>query len=536
MTKRQQSTRQATVDVASLQDAPWNPRAAMDGTRLVELVHSIKDCGVLVPIVVRVTDGGAFEVVCGHRRVEACRQLGLTEVQAVIHEDLDDDAARLIALVENVQREDLTAMDEAVAYRAMIDAGMSIDEVAGKASRSKSAVYQRLKLLDLSPQMQAAVGAGQVSISAAAMIASIPDDEMRAEAERTTFDELDYSEVATGAFVRELIEREFSANLERAPFDTADATLHESRGPCGECPHRTGNQADLFGGAHTGESPDMCTDPGCFRVKSQVSAQRKLAKHAAKGIETLDPDTAPDVFSHGTDRLKGSKYVKASEKCYEDPEQRTFKALLKGSGVEPVAAADERGKVHLLYPRSAVKKVLTDVHGIGILKSASAGVSAKGERRRKEMNRIAVDAIMLAIRNAVMVLDGDLPEGAWQMLAKRAAERGHAAYGTEQRMIARHAMTARGVDNEDSFEPYVDRATNASARALLVEILLDPVVHEMVDTRYTDGGEVLEIERVFGLNLVQIEQAAVAAAEAQEVSVAAEAKARKTAGKRKQKD
>ena len=529
MTSKQQDTRQATVDVASLKDAQWNPRATMDDDRLNELVASVADCGVLVPIVVRVVDG-MFEVVCGHRRVEACRRLGLTDVQAVIHEDLDDEQAQLVALVENVQREDLTPMDEAIAYRAMIKTGMSIDEVAAKASRSKSAVYQRLKLLDLSQEMQAAVADGRVTLTAAAMIASIPDDKMQREAEKLMFEELEYLQgaCATGASVREMLARDFSANLKKAPFDTADATLHDERGPCGECPHRTGNQADLFGGALAEDSPDMCTDPACFHAKASVIARRKLDKHAAKGLVTLDPGEASEIFNRGTDRLKGSKYVKASEKCYDDPEHRAYKALLKGSGVDPVAAADESGKVHLIYPRSAVKKVLADVHGIGV-KSPSARVDHKAERRRNDMDRIAVDAIMAAIRDVVMISDDDLSDDLWRLLTVQAVAF-RRSNEVEARMIARHAMCEPGQDEFDTFDNFAAGTTSGFARALLVEALLDPVVHQMVQTGDTTEPDVILIERIFGLNLKQIELEAVAAAEAAEAAAAPEPK--KAGGKK----
>ena len=141
---------------------PYQPRRSMPGAELEALAASIAEHGVLQPILVTETLEG-YRLVAGERRVRAARLAGLARIPAVVRELADRHQLEL-ALVENVQRSDLNAIEEAHAYRQLIDEfGYSQEEVAQKVGRARSTVANTLRLLDLDPVVQAAVGDGAIS-------------------------------------------------------------------------------------------------------------------------------------------------------------------------------------------------------------------------------------------------------------------------------------------------------------------------------------------------------------------------------------
>lgn len=141
---------------------PYQPRRSMAGAELEALAASIAEHGVLQPILVTETLEG-YRLVAGERRVRAARLAGLVRIPAVVRELADRHQLEL-ALVENVQRTDLNALEEAHAFRQLIDEfDYSQEEVAQKVGRARSTVANTLRLLDLDPALQAAVGDGSIS-------------------------------------------------------------------------------------------------------------------------------------------------------------------------------------------------------------------------------------------------------------------------------------------------------------------------------------------------------------------------------------
>jgi ParB family chromosome partitioning protein len=151
---------------------PYQPRRSLAGAELEALAASIAEHGVLQPILVTETLEG-YRLVAGERRVRAARLAGLTRIPAVVRELADRHQLEL-ALVENVQRSDLNAMEEAHAYRQLIDQfEYSQEEVARKVGRARSTVANTLRLLDLDPAVQAAVGDGTTSEGHARALAGL---------------------------------------------------------------------------------------------------------------------------------------------------------------------------------------------------------------------------------------------------------------------------------------------------------------------------------------------------------------------------
>jgi ParB family chromosome partitioning protein len=142
---------------------PHQPRSRFDDQETAELAASITQHGVLQPIVVRAAADGGYELIAGERRLRAARIAGLTHIPAVVRESAG--AASLeMALVENVQREDLNAIEEATAYRELIDRfSLSHEEVARRVGKSRVAVSNALRLLDLAAETREAIADGRIS-------------------------------------------------------------------------------------------------------------------------------------------------------------------------------------------------------------------------------------------------------------------------------------------------------------------------------------------------------------------------------------
>ncbi len=142
---------------------PHQPRSRFDDDQTAELAASIALHGVLQPIVVRAAADGGYELIAGERRLRAARIAGLSHIPAVVRETAIGESLEL-ALVENVQRADLNAIEEAGAYRELIDRfGLSHEEVARKVGKSRVAVSNALRLLDLAPETREAIADGRIS-------------------------------------------------------------------------------------------------------------------------------------------------------------------------------------------------------------------------------------------------------------------------------------------------------------------------------------------------------------------------------------
>lgn len=155
------------------------PRKDFDGQALAELAESIANHGLIQPIVVRPTAAGTYQIVAGERRWRACRMAGLEFVPAVVKE-LDDKAYFETALIENLQREDLNALEEARGYKTLIDNyGLTQEQVAKGVGKARVTVTNALRLLSLTEKEQEALAAGKISAGHARALLSCEIPEIR---------------------------------------------------------------------------------------------------------------------------------------------------------------------------------------------------------------------------------------------------------------------------------------------------------------------------------------------------------------------
>jgi len=174
---------QRRLPTGSLRPNARNPRRVFSNTELDELAASLRERGIIQPIVVRALRGvaGGYEIVAGERRWRAAQRAGLHEVPVVIIEATDAEALQL-AIIENVQRADLNPLEEAEGYRALIDEfGNSQDEIAKIVGKSRSYVANTLRLLKLPDPVKAYIHSGKLSAGHARMLIGEPNAEKLAE-------------------------------------------------------------------------------------------------------------------------------------------------------------------------------------------------------------------------------------------------------------------------------------------------------------------------------------------------------------------
>lgn len=167
----------AHIDPNDIAPNPRQPRSNFDPDDLAELVHSVREFGVLQPVVVRATDDGSYELIMGERRMRAAREAGLTSIPAIVRETADEHLLR-DALLENLHRSELNPLEEASAYHQLLeDFGITQEELAGRIGRSRPQISNTIRLLRLPMPIQQRVAAGVLSAGHARAILSLDTPE-----------------------------------------------------------------------------------------------------------------------------------------------------------------------------------------------------------------------------------------------------------------------------------------------------------------------------------------------------------------------
>ncbi|NQV13597.1 MAG: ParB/RepB/Spo0J family partition protein [Parcubacteria group bacterium] len=176
--KTQVSTGQGGVTealVSKIKPNPQQPRTVMDKVPLQELAASIREHGIIQPLVVSEAVDGSYELLAGERRLRASQMIGLRQVPVVVRSASKQQKLE-VALVENVQRQNLNSVEEAQAYRRLMDEfNLTQDQVAQKVGKSRSAVTNTLRVLTLPEKMQEALAAGKISFGHAKTLLSVKD-------------------------------------------------------------------------------------------------------------------------------------------------------------------------------------------------------------------------------------------------------------------------------------------------------------------------------------------------------------------------
>lgn len=233
-----------------------NPRTEFEENSLKELAESIKTHGVLQPIIVRKNPDNEdnYELVCGERRFRASSLAGLKSIPASIRE-LNNDEVLEIQVLENLQREDVSPMDEAKAFKSILGRE-NLDWLASKINKSTKYVLNRIKLLDLAEELHVDLEKGKLPLGHAYALTRLPKE-----------DQLKMSNWAINGESLTVFKNRIKycfLEFDNAPFDVDDETLLPKVGSCTNCNKRTINNQLLFEDI---TSDDRCTDEICFNAK-----------------------------------------------------------------------------------------------------------------------------------------------------------------------------------------------------------------------------------------------------------------------------
>lgn len=175
MGQNETATATATVNLDRIQNNPFQPRKRFDDDELLQLATSIKEHGILQPVVVRAQHDGHYQLIAGERRIRAAQVAGLTSVPVHVV-DFNDQQVHEAALVENIQRSDLNAIEKAQGFRDYLGRfGVTTEQLAGKLGMDRTTISNLLNLLNLAPEVQDAVRLGQISLGHAKVLKGIPD-------------------------------------------------------------------------------------------------------------------------------------------------------------------------------------------------------------------------------------------------------------------------------------------------------------------------------------------------------------------------
>ena len=170
------------IAIDQIKMAPRQPRQLFDPEKLAELAESIRELGVIQPVVVRPEAGGGYELIAGERRWRACKTLGYKTIPAVV-KDYQDLEATAVSLIENVQREDLNPLEEALAYHQLMeDFQLTQEEVSGRVGKSRPFVANMVRLLGLTDEVKEMLASGQLSAGHARALLAIEDAKKQAVA------------------------------------------------------------------------------------------------------------------------------------------------------------------------------------------------------------------------------------------------------------------------------------------------------------------------------------------------------------------
>jgi ParB/RepB/Spo0J family partition protein len=480
-----EATRCQSVSLAQLRESPFNPRKHYDEAGLNELAASITDRGILQPLLVRRIEDEktAYEIVAGHRRSRAAKIAKLTSVPVIVHEFTDREV-RQVQLIENAQRVDLSPLEEAEAYAALRELGLSTRDIAQEVRKKPSYVAARLTLNTLPAKVKAELSAGVLTAEHAELIGLIPDPQLQEQALKTFivehFIEANSTKTAKGviplAKARRIIETEFMTVLSAAPFDTEDPTLSPF-GACSKCPLRSGNDRDLFGNV---QGKNVCTNLADYRLKIENHLKR-LREQGATVL--LTPREVKEVFPFGNPQVADG-YVDLDAKCVDDPKGRAYDQLLADEPKRSTVFAHVNGRLRRVYPKAQLAAAL-DASGHEFLRRKSERpASDDAERKARQQQKLdrAVRVATLAAF-AVAIPKAKLGAPEWiDLLASIVIE--EKGWQLED-VLPRHGFTGKRDDLKGNCEAIARKLVAKMGDAQKRAFVIDALVHAWAGPKRT---------------------------------------------------
>jgi ParB family chromosome partitioning protein len=392
------------VSINQVTPSKTNPRKHFAKDALQDLTKSVKEKGILVPLLVREKEGGftrpGYEVIAGERRYRAAIAAELKDIPVIIRV-LDDEQALEVQVIENLQREDVHPLEEAEGYKQLLAKGKyEVEGLADKIGKSVSYIYQRLKLAELVPAAKKAFLEEKITAGHAILIARLQAEEQKQALEYST-------ERWNKPSVRDLsdwILREVHLDLAKAPWKKDDATLLPAAGACTTCPKRTGANPGLFPDVKKG---DTCTDPTCFHQKADALIKQRVKENP--GVQLISTESG---YSGNDDKrlakagiLRSYDYRKAGAiKCKDTVEGLIVEG--EGSGTRIRICTQKRCKKHNPSEQSYRSKPRSPKE-----------IAAEKKRQEKQQleDRVEQLAFVAAIRKVIGLKT--FPPALWRILA-----------------------------------------------------------------------------------------------------------------------
>lgn len=542
----------ASPELDLIVTSPTNPRKSFNEAKLKELAESFKATGmVLQPILLRPLPGSRvpetgkkvqYEIVCGERRYRASKLAGFATIPAMVR-NLTDAQVLEIQLIENLQRDDLTEIEEAEGYQTLHTTvgdrkGLSADEIADRIGKSRRYVYNRLKLLDTAPEVQAALREGKIDASRALVIGTIRrmSDQVKALQLAT---ELDYEGQAPS--VRELqqaVRSRFFLEIRQIPWSETQGGI-AGQVACSVCTKRSDREAeqDLFDQV---KGPALCLDADCHEAKEKAHMQAKVDHWAKIGavFKTRDDACSEGLLRHfwsdedGTAILAGQ----VREDLPEPHTGKTIKQLLgkdaKGITTYAIEPKNDKEPAQIYYDRKQVAEALKakgielDVEGDDDDDGDTDDSPTDRKQQREEQQRAA--AVQLRVTKATMQAISQAPHAPAEALQSidilRYLCKDFFEYNSPDLDLLALAFDRKelvGSDEELDIEAYIDKASEAELRDLwLIARIVDTLDYGYRETWQAKALPVMLA--AFGIDRDKIEAQVKADIEAEQKAASAD--------------
>jgi len=386
------------LELALVVPSRTNPRTTFNETKLAELTESIKASGVHQPVLVRPLPGSrvaetfadrrksdplpTHEIVSGERRYRASIRAGKARIPAMIR-TLTDSEVLEIQIVENLQRDDLTELEEAEGYQRLCnETQVAKEDIGAKIGKSRSYVYARMKLLDLTSAPREALRTGTIDSSRALQIARIPDSALQQKAlDKAVEKDYQGSTCSYRNFVL-WVQQNVMLRLDKARFKITDATLVPEAGSCKECPKRTGANPDLFADV---DSADVCTDPKCFATKQAVHDEARVADAVARGQKIITEREAKKLWPYDSTYAKIDGYTRLDQPDDRLESNKKLKNVLGKDMPEPILMQNPHNSGELIevLPTDKVNEILKERGLITPTQAKAQRSISAGEAKRK---------------------------------------------------------------------------------------------------------------------------------------------------------
>lgn len=439
-----------------LKNDPENRQGKYDQEKLEQLAASIRQHGIIQNLQAYRDVDESFIVVVGNRRLKATLLL-LEKLETEIQDEVDVqeqkrlqqlqqqrswlpvrilegeeiETAKEQQLVENLQREDISAVDEALGYKWLSEKkNLSIREIAERVSKNASYVRNRMKLVLVPKKLLQALDKGSVGVRICEMVGRVPHKHDREELVDKILNPQWSDEPLDQDNVIRLIKEQYMCSLKSCGFDINDpelvpiekkAGVRVMGGACKDCPYRTGNDETLSedlasfsgSGSKTGVDPNVCTSPACFKAKQEEAWKIVVKSSEAKGDRVMSADSARSVFDARGQLSWNAKYEDLDNKPshhvsghFDDSKGKKWSALLKGVEIPIVMARNpETGRIHKLVDRKlAVEAVNQQANKQGlepVFEQPKLNLPSEDDKHQKLQEKIARRAHLIALHRVL---------------------------------------------------------------------------------------------------------------------------------------